>query len=119
IAPFGTTAVLQLEDDDSVTRFYHFTIGTFAIGQSDRQLVDAFGRRFSFTVRQMRQRFGDANLSQAARMALARGKLQQTREIIHVILPASDEVLPQIGGAPFVEEYWEAGSERDQPLSRR
>lgn len=119
IAPFGTTAVLQLEDDRSVTRFYHFTMGTFAIGQNERQTVDSFGRRFSFTVRQMRQRFGDANLSTAARMAISRGKLDQTKQILHLILPSSDEVLPQVGGAPFVEEYWEEGSERDEPLQRK
>jgi hypothetical protein len=119
IAPFGTTALLQLEDDAQITRFYHFTIGSFAIGQDDRHTVDSFGRRFSYTVSQMRKRWGDANLSQTARMAIARGKLTQTREILHLIVPASDEVLPAVQGAPFVEEFWEVGSDHDRPLSRK
>lgn len=119
IAPFGTTAVLQAEDAQAVTRFYHFTIGSFAIGQSERQIVDAFGRRFNFTLRQMRQRFGDAHLSQTARMSIARGKLDMVKQILHLIMPASDEIIPQIGGAPFVEEYWEVGSDREEPLQRK
>lgn len=119
IAPFGTTAVMQVEDDQAVTRFYHFTMGTFALAQSERQMVDGFSRTFTFTVRQMRQRFGDRYLSMAARMAIARGKLDTPREILHVIVPADDEVIQQIGGAPFVEEYWEVGSECELPLQRK
>ena len=58
LAPFGTTALLEVEDPASVIRFYPFTIGSFGIAQDDRLVVDTMSRPLRMTIRQVVGRFG-------------------------------------------------------------
>ena len=57
-AAFGTSAMLIEEDLLEVFRFYVLPIGSYWIGQNERQVVDCLYREFRMTVRQLIEKFG-------------------------------------------------------------
>lgn len=120
LGPFGTAALLEAEDPRSVVRFYPFTIGSFAIAQDDRLVVDTFSRPYKATVRQLVGRFGTENLSNAALQAWRQGKLETEIECVHLIRPNLGRVPTGFGWSrmPFLEEYWERASDKAEPLFR-
>jgi hypothetical protein len=119
LGPFGTTALLEVEDPDSVVRFHPFTIGTFVISQDYRLVVDGFAREYRPTVRQLAVRFGTDNLSARVRQLWQTGKTEDEVDCIHIIRSNPD---PRGGfgwrSMPFIEEYWERAGERDEPIFR-
>jgi hypothetical protein len=120
LGPFGTTALLEVDDPRSVVRFYPFTIGSFSIAQDDRLVVDTFCREYKATVRQLVARFGTQNLSQAALSAWRGGKLDQEFDCVHLIRPNLEQNGRSFGWMrmPILEEYWEKGGDRQEPLLR-
>lgn len=120
LAPFGTAALLEVDDPESVVRFYPFTIGSFAIAQDDRLIVDTFSRRYVPTVRQVAARFGLENASERVKQAYRKGKFEEHVECIHLIQPNLGQRIGGFGvsGMPYIEEYWEAQSDKQEPLYR-
>ncbi len=120
LGPFGTTCMIEVEDPDSVVRFYPFTIGSFSIAQNDRLIVDTLIREYRPTIRQLVGRFGTENLSTASRNNWSQGKYELDVDCVHIIRPNLDVNPRAFGwmGMPFIEEYWEKGGDRDQPLHR-
>lgn len=120
LGPFGTAALLEAEDPHQIVRFYPFTIGSYAIAQDDRLVVDTFTREYSATVRNLVAKFGTDKLSNAALNLWRSGKLETEVPCVHIIRPNLD-VNPRGMGwvrMPIIEEYWEKGGDRDKPLMR-
>jgi hypothetical protein len=120
LGPFGTTALLEVDDPQSVVRFYPFTIGSFSIAQDDRLVVDTFCREYKATVRQLVSRFGTANLSQSALQAWKSGKFDTEFACVHLIRPNLEPNRRGFGwqAMPFIEEYWEKAGDKTEPLLR-
>jgi hypothetical protein len=119
-AGFGTAALLECEDPHDVVRFYSFTIGSYAIAQDDRLVVDTFVREYMSTVRQIVGRFGTDKLSNAALNLWRSGKIDQEIPCVHLIRPNLDRNPRGFGWQrmPIIEEYWEKSSDRIEPLYR-
>lgn len=120
LGPFGTGCLLQVEDSRSLFRFHPFTIGTFSIAQDDRLIVDTLIREYKATVRQLGSKFGTAGLSESSQSAWRRGQYENDVDCVHIIRPNMDQVKGAFGyrAMPFIEEYWEKGGNRDEPLFR-
>jgi hypothetical protein len=110
---FGTSSLQEVDDPMSIVRFYPYTIGTYALAQDDRLVVDTFCRRYTSTVRQVVAKFGaGGRVSERVLQQYACGKFEESVEVIHIIQPNYRRQLGVAGwpGAPFLEEYWEANS---------
>lgn len=120
LAPFGTAALLEVDDPEAGIRFYPHTIGTYGIAQDDRLVVDTFAREYKATIRQLIGRFGTENLSQTALNMWRQNKLEAEVDCIHIIRPNLGMEPDKFGwrSMPFIEEYWEASSDRDEPLGK-
>lgn len=120
IAGFGTTALLELADSQSLIRFVPFTIGSYGIAQNDRLVVDTFTRSYKRTVRQIVDRFGTENLCESTRNLWRTGKLEVELTLNHIIEPNHGQQPGSFGpnGMPFTEEYWEATGGMDAPIGR-
>lgn len=120
LGPFGTSAMLEVDDPETMLRFYPFTMGTYGIAQDDRLVVDAFSREFSWTILQIVGKFGTKNLSLTALNLWKQHKLQQELELIHIIYPNKGYVPGGFAerGFKFIEEYWEKGGDSQEPLFR-
>src|SRR5690606_33579341 len=69
---FGTGVIAPIPDEKSLVRFYNFTIGSYYLATSSRQIVDTIYRDMKMTPRQMAQKFGKAKLSQTVKTMLER-----------------------------------------------
>lgn len=121
LAPFGTAALQVVDDPISVMRFYPYTIGSYALAQDDRLIIDTFVRRYTSTVRNVVHRFGNGGyVSERVRQRYALGKFEEPVEVIHLIQPNAEIKPGRAGwqGMPFSEEYWEANADCSEPLQR-
>jgi hypothetical protein len=59
LGTFGTSAVLVEEDSESVVKFYPLALGSYAIAQNSKLMVDTFYREFRLTVTQLIDKFGE------------------------------------------------------------
>lgn len=118
---FGTAANLIYEDYDSVIRCYNSPLGEYYLGQDDRQVVNYFGREFSYKVHQLVQWFGLENCSEGVKQLYKEGggKLHQDRTVCHLIEPNSDEYAKPSKNFKYRELYWEKGAESGQMLAVR
>lgn len=84
---YGTAAVVALEDDRDLIRFYPLPLGTYMIATDYRQVVDTLVREYSMTTRQIVAEFGLENVSDAVKTSQQRGSLEDWHEVVHVIRP--------------------------------
>lgn len=112
---FGTAANLIYEDYDSVIRCYNPCLGEYYLGQSDRQAVNAFGREFTYTVRQVVEWFGLENCSERVQAAYRQGGAQMLSpvELVHIIEPNEDGKSGVSRRFAYRETYWENGAQGD------
>lgn len=61
---FGTGAMSQEKDAESVVRFYTHTIGSYYIGRNAQGRVNAFARKWQMTVEQLVTEYGIENVSE-------------------------------------------------------
>lgn len=122
LGPFGTAALQEVEDPQSVVRFYPYTIGSYGLAQDDRMIVDTFERPYMSTVRNVVARFGlkSPGLSRKTSEAYKAGRLEDSVLVQHLIEPNYNRKEGAFGFAsmPFVEEYWEVNGDSQEPLSR-
>ena len=116
LASFGTAPLHIDEDDDDVIRAYVLPPGQYRLACNSRQRVDSMGREFQFTVRQLRQRFGELALCRASRKLLAKGELNQWRRVLHLVLPNEDFEPGSLGpkGMRWRSEWWERDADADE-----
>ena len=117
---FGQAPLHIDEDDKDVIRAYVLPIGQYALWTDARARIDSVGRKFFYTVRQLRQRFGEENLSRATRKLLDRGELNQRREVLHLIMPNEDFEWGAYGakGMAWRSCWMELAAEKDEGFLR-
>lgn len=97
LGAYGTSAILMLEDDEDVLRFYPLTAGSYWIAQSSRLDVDTLYRELRFTVRQCVQEFGIEAVSAGVADAFRRGSYEQHVDVIHAIEPNDERLAGKLG----------------------
>jgi len=116
---FGTGVIAAMPDDKTLVRFYNFTVGSYSLATSSRNLVDTIYREFSMTPRQMVQQFGKDKLSPTV-LNLLEKKSEAWVTICHAIEPndAMDQTKLDNANMPYRSVYWEKSSSRDNILRR-
>lgn len=87
LGAFGVTAFEVLEDEIDTIRCYSYPIGSYYLASSGRNIIDTLVRELPLTVRQMVERFGEANLSSNVRAMVANNTLEQQINVVHVVRP--------------------------------
>lgn len=106
---FGTGAMLIYDDYESVIRCYNPCLGEYYVSQSDRLQVCTFARKFRYNAHQIRQRWGEENMSNTAKNLLKQDGAQFKELIIcHLIEPNDDGKEPTVPKSfKYREYYWE------------
>lgn len=117
LAIFGSAAMLIYEDRDSVIRCYTPALGEFYFAESSRGEVNQFAREFYLTPLQLREQFGEENLSEPTKQLLKSGGkgLHTKIKIAHLIVPNPGKSK----GFAFSEYYWESGAPHGKLLSEK
>lgn len=84
---FGTGALCQLDDFDTVTRFYTHTIGSYHIACDNTGEVDTFVIQSDWSVRQLVEEFGYGNCSVAVRNLYDNGNYDNWFNVVQFIEP--------------------------------
>ena len=111
---FGSAAIIQYEDPQTVVRFYGPCLGEFFFGLSNRLTVDTLFREYTYTTQQTVEEFGEENIPESIR-AVWKSPANKDMEVVigHAIEP--NELLYQSGEAvgyvvpkrfKFREVYW-------------
>jgi hypothetical protein len=109
---FGTAAMSQLDDFDSVTRFYTHTAGSYMIAQNDRHVVDTFVLERERTVSQLVSQYGMDKVSSHVRNKMERNQGQTWIPVTQYIAPnpkynPDDE---SVVAMPFMSVVFETSS---------
>lgn len=109
---FGTSAIIIVEDDETLFRAIPLTIGSYWLGLSHRMEVDTLYREFRMTVRQMIQQFGEDNVSESVRSMYKANSLDTWVDVVHLIEPNDerDDRKADNQNMPFRSCYYEKGS---------
>jgi hypothetical protein len=84
---FGNGCMYISEDIQDVVRFYHYTVGEFYWGLSDRLEIDTIYRPFTMKVAQVVSRWGVNNVSDKVRQQYETQKLDELVHVVHAIEP--------------------------------
>ncbi len=87
---FGTSSVFATEGRDSSLLFNCIPLREIFISESSDGRVDTVFRRYTLTVRQTAQKFGEENLSDSTAEKLVAGKFEDKIDILHAIVPRDD-----------------------------
>jgi len=112
---FGTACAIVSKDYEDVIRLRTFTIGEYALALNDSLKVDTMYRDFQMTARQIEQRFGRDNCSDAVKSSIENGRSETWFTVRHLICPNPD-IKPgrrDVSGKKFISVYWERGARTD------
>lgn len=124
---FGTHAMMCIEDDEKVVRFYAFPIGSYYLANDAKGQVRVFVREFRMTVRQCVERFGTrlpsneidwSNFSVSLRARWEANDRDQWVDVIHIIEP-NDQWNPKKLHAKykrFRSVYYERGVSKSSEM---
>lgn len=127
---FATSAMLAIDDRDTILRFYPQPIGSFMCAMNDRLVVDTLMRDFTMTVRQMVMQFGRYdertgaarwdNFSKQIKDLWDKGDYEQSIDVYHVIGPNIDHDPRALGGRymPFASCYYEKAADNPNQFLR-
>ena len=87
LGAFGTTAVVLLDDFDSVIHCMPLTIGEFALATDARGNVNTLYREFRLTVSALVREFGYNNVSPAVRRMYDKGQYDKWVDVVNAIEP--------------------------------
>lgn len=115
---FGTASLMLDEDDEDILRVYSHPIGSYWLGNDERQMANHWGRDVSMTVRQIVNKFGDKdappsrrweNFSTTVRNAWDRGDFETRLDVTHQIYPNEmwDEQYFEAKYKRFASVYYE------------
>lgn len=109
---FATGAEIHVDDFEDVARFYPLTVGSYWIGQDDRQVINTLVREWELTTSQMLSKFGLDNVSQSVKNAYDRGSYDSWFPVTHITEPNDDYSgsNPLATRKRFRSCYYEAGN---------
>tara|TARA_R110002074_G_scaffold195878_3_gene362447 strand:+ start:6870 stop:8360 length:1491 start_codon:yes stop_codon:yes gene_type:complete len=109
---FGTAAMGVFHDFDDVIWCKPYTVGSYMIGLSDKDVSDSFYREYERTVGQCVKQFGIENVSDHVKHQWEKGNSEAWVKIVHVVEPNDD----RDGASPLAKDkawrsvYYEANS---------
>tara|TARA_R110000824_G_scaffold15883_3_gene66586 strand:+ start:24810 stop:26534 length:1725 start_codon:yes stop_codon:yes gene_type:complete len=86
----GTSAMIQEDDFDTVTRFTNFTAGEYYLDINGKLKVDTFSREYEMTVYQLVDEFGYENCSKTVQNLYDVSNYGSWIKVNHVIEPVSN-----------------------------
>jgi hypothetical protein len=89
---FGTACMFLEEDPLKVMRSYLFPIGSYCLALDGRGRVNTAYRESQMTVGQLVDKFGLGKCSRITQEAHRDGRVDEWREVLHVIEPNKDQV---------------------------
>jgi hypothetical protein len=89
-ATYGTISMLIVEDEETVVRFIPDAIGTYYLATNDKGQVDTRYKEWSFTCKQMVDKFGKQACSLKVQMAYDAKRYDEYFEIVHALEPDPD-----------------------------
>jgi len=114
---FGTGCMSQVDDDETLARFYTHTVGSYYIAQNDRFIVDTVYREFERTVTQIVQQFSSGGevskkISPAVRRQYDLGNYDLWYPLIQVVEPNEGLRLGSLRSnqLPYKSVYFEPGN---------
>lgn len=123
---FATAACGIMEDPRQTFRCYPYPLGTYALGISNRQMVDTFIREYQMTVGQLIGEFGlqsDGKLnrdvfSQSVLNMWDQGQYQQIVNVCWMVAPNPDQNPSKLDPKylPFYSCHFELASDADRML---
>jgi hypothetical protein len=119
MAAYGTAAMIQLDDYNTVSRFQVFSAGEYCIAQNYKYRVDTIYREIPLTVEQIVTRYGLDNVSDKVKTAWDNGNYDVWIDVVHVIEPNHldrDMDSPLSKDMAFLSYTYEAGSSGDKFL---
>lgn len=116
---FGIASMLVDEDEEDVVRFYPRSIGTYALGYDNRGRNDAIWYSFRWTANQIKAKWGDENLPQKVRTALAgTGNAGDTKFTIETLIEknpdAGEGASLRADKRPYRQVYWIDGNDNEK-----
>jgi hypothetical protein len=85
----GTSAMIQEDDFDNITRFTNFTVGEYMLDINGKQKVDTFGREYEMTVHQLVSEFGYKNVSKTVQNLWDISTYSAWIKVVHLIEPSN------------------------------
>ena len=110
---YGTSSFSLLPDWEKVIRCYSFPVGSYCLATSPRGEVDTCIREYSYTVRQLVDKFGRDNCSGQVRTAYDTGKYDQWVDVVHVVTPRMEreQGKKDAKNKPFLSCWFEKSSD--------
>lgn len=110
LGAFGTTAVVLLDDFESVIHCMPLTIGEFALATDARGNVNTLYREFRLTVSALVAEFGYANVSPEVRKLYDRGDYDKWVDVVNAIEPRDyrDPSRRDAKNMPYRSVYFES-----------
>lgn len=117
---FATGAMAVMEDDLELLRCYSYPVGSYALGVSERQIVDTFVREYIMTVRQVVAQFGIENVSKAVKGLYDRGEYMEKLTICWVVSPNEEYEEGKLGAKylPWSSCHFEKDETREDKFLR-
>ena len=121
---FGTAVILIYEDFENVINCFNPCAGEYFLSNSARMQINTIGRKFTFTVAQTIEEFGEENCSIAVRQAMSSpGGAEREIIVAHMIEPnvlaGGLTSFPVPRHFKYREIYWEWGTTSDTLLRAR
>jgi len=119
LGTFSTSAIIVVEDDESIFRVIPLTIGSYYLACSYRMEVDTLYRELRMTVRQVVDQFGMDKVCHATKTQYENGNLDQWVDVVHVIEPNDERDASKADSKnkPFRSCYYEVGAKGGDLLS--
>ncbi len=114
MATYGTAAVINLEDFDTVTRFQAFTVGEYCIAQDHRYKVNTIYREIPLTVEQIVGAYGEENATHFVKEQWRKGNNDTWVPCVHLVEPRTERDVdsPFAKDKPFKSIIFETGNDK-------
>lgn len=111
VLSFGTASMLEAEDDETVVRFFVYTIGEYYLLVDSKGRVNGFSRRFWQNVEQLVDEYGIKNVSAKIKKSYEEGRYDTKHKVIHLILKNDKKEYGKIDNKnkAFISVHWEDG----------
>lgn len=118
---FGIAVIALESDDNTVMNAKLLPIGSYRIAKNEKGEVDTICRVYMETAKNIYNRFGKDNVSNAVKTAIENKQYEQMFEIVHFVCPNADYLpnSPWAKNKKFISVYYETSSgEKDKFLSK-
>lgn len=116
---FGLATLALERDEDSIMRSKLLPIGSYRIARNEKGEVDTICRVYMESARNLYNKFGEENVSDAVKTAVDNKRFNEMFEIVHFVEPNKD-YLPHSKWAKnkkFISVYYEVSGVQDKFLS--